>query len=454
MDQREVREQFQVEQNRYVSELTEFLAFESVSTDPAYHEKCLQCVDWLTGHLKGIGFSAEILQTGGKPVVYAEYSPQSFDRTILFYGHYDVQPVDPIEEWTSPPFQAQLRDGRLYARGAQDNKGQLFYVLKALEFLVSKNQLAHKVKILIEGEEECGSKSLTEALSSWRERLAADVLMVCDTGTPVKELNTITMGLRGIVGLTVTLSGPRTDLHSGVHGGVAPNPALEIAHLLSKLHDANGAIAIPGYYDDVPQYSPAEIQAANAFTLTSEQYQAMSGVVPVAGEQNRSFSERRGMRPTIEINGVHSGYGGAGMKTIIPARAFAKISSRLVAGQNPAVCLTRLEEFLKKNAPTGLLLEVSDQDQGGPGVRVPLDSPVIQSAREILKQVGTGQVALIWEGASIPIVSSLVEASGAQPLLVGFGLEEDNIHAPNESFALEQFEKGFLYAALFLSQKF
>ncbi|MCB0330600.1 MAG: M20/M25/M40 family metallo-hydrolase [Bdellovibrionales bacterium] len=440
------------DQSHCIKDLESFLRFESISTDPAYEKQCVECANWLREHLKTIGLQAEVLATDAKPVVFAEYSsPKADAPRILFYGHYDVQPPDPLEEWTSAPFSPEVRDGRVFARGAQDNKGQVMFFVKALEALLKRGDLPVSVALVIEGEEECGSGGIARTMGKWKEKLKSDVLMVCDTGSRAEDVCAITMGLRGIAGLTVRLSGPRTDLHSGVHGGVCPNPATELARIIASLHGPNGEIAVEGYYDDVPSPLADDLLVANGVVVPDEYYESMSGVKPFGGEKGKSFAERRGFRPTIEINGIHSGYGGAGMKTIIPRDAIAKITTRTVAGQDTAGALKKIEKHLLDRTPPGLTLTIEDTEHGGSGLSVSTKSPVIQKAREVLSTLPVGQVELMWEGASIPIVASLAEVAGAEPLLIGFGLEEDNIHAPNESFSLSQFKKGFLYVAGFLS---
>lgn len=440
------------DEGKSLSDWSEFLRFQSISTDPEYDGECIRCAEWLRDHLASIGLEAALLETSTKPVVYAEYcSPKADAPRILFYGHYDVQPADPLDEWTTPPFEPTLRDGRLYARGAEDNKGQVMYFVKAVEALLQEGELPVSLALVIEGEEECGSGGIGDALESWREWLRADILMVCDTGSRAKDVCAITMGLRGIAGLTVRLSGLRTDLHSGVHGGVCPNPATELARLIATLHDSEGKIAVEGFYDDVPEPDAADLTIADSVDVPAEAYQAMSGVQPVGGEKGRSFAERRGFRPTLEVNGIHSGYGGAGMKTIIPRDAFAKITTRTVAAQDTRAALKKIEEHLLSRAPEGLVLTISESESGGSGLAVSASSPVIERAQRVLGELEVGTVELMWEGASIPIVARLAEVAGAEPLLVGFGLEEDNIHAPNESFSLDQFYRGFSYVIGFLS---
>lgn len=451
MDRSLIEKTFEQEKERFLSEWKEFLVFKSISTDPAYAPDCRECAEWLLNHLKKLGFEGELLETSGNPVVFAQRVGEPSKPTVVFYGHYDVQPVDPIELWKSDPFKPVLRDGRLYARGAQDNKGQVFYFLKALETLIKNNALNSTVKLFIEGEEESSSHGITEALPSWKDRTKGDILMVCDTGCLKPGVPTITMGLRGILNLTVKLSGLTKDLHSGVHGGVAPNPALEMARLLATLHTAVGIIAVKGFYDSVTPVDDEDRALSSVASLSTDEYKALTGVTPDGGEKGLSFSERRGLRPTIEVNGIHSGYGGPGTKTIIPSEAIAKLSARVVGGQDPEKILELIIDHLKSHAPKALTLEISEQGVGGPALLLSSKSEVVKRATDVLKGLFTVPVVYLWEGASIPIVSLFVKVSGAEPLLVGFGLDEDNIHAPNESFSIEQWKQGFLYASMFLA---
>ncbi len=439
---------------RFIEEWKEFLRFPSISADPAYSDDCQRCADWLTSHLSDLGFQTELIETVGQPLVYAEYKGKPDRPTILYYGHYDVQPVDPLELWDSPPFEPEQRGDRLYARGAQDNKGQTIYVLKALETLLKQDALHCTVKLFLEGEEETGSYGISSAIPKLVEqgRLQGDVLMVCDTGAVAAGVSTITMGLRGIVYLQADLHGISHDLHSGSHGGIVKNPATELARLVETLHDQNGRIAVKGFYDGVSDIDPEDRKLANASPFNASDYEKQIGVPPVGGESEFTPVERKGFRPTIEVNGFHSGYGGPGSKTIIPDSAFVKLSSRLVGQQDPQKSLDRLVTHLEEHAPDGLKLTISDKGVGGPALMLSSQSPVIQQASEVLKQLSDKPTVYSWEGGSIPVVSSLAQASGAEPLLVGFGLSEDRIHAPNESFSIKQFELGFLYATMMLSQ--
>ncbi len=446
----DLEQHFESEFPRYLAEWKEFLQFPSISADPRHHQDCLDCAHWLVKQLESLGLEAKLLATSTKPIVFAEHRGRPDRPTVLLYGHYDVQPVDPIEEWETPPFEPTEREGRLYARGAEDNKGQLLYVLKAIETLIQNAALDLTVKIVVEGEEESGGRAIYEAIERWKDMLQADVLMVCDTGTVRSRAPTIVMGLRGIVYLTASLTGATHDLHSGVNGGAAPNAAEGMAALVASLHDGEGRIAIEDYYTDVRDPEQQERARANGVPFDESSYLASTGVAPVAGEPGFTPQERIGFRPTIDINGIHSGYGGEGAKTVIPARAIAKISSRLVPDQDPSVCLRRIKDHLRQHTPPGLALDFPEEGTGGPGFRLNVESPLVDKARAVLDRLSDAPTALLWEGASIPVVAALAEASGAEPLLVGFGWDEDRIHAPNESFSFEQFRQGYLYAGMLL----
>jgi acetylornithine deacetylase/succinyl-diaminopimelate desuccinylase-like protein len=447
----ELEQTFERERDRYLAEWKDLLRFPSISTDPARVPDCLRCADWLVTHVARMGCDARLLPTAAKPVVYAERKGDPSRPAVLFYGHYDVQPVDPLDEWLSPPFEPTLRDGRVYARGAEDNKGQLFYVLKAIEALVRRGQPLPTLKIVIEGEEESGSRGITEALPGWRDRLKADVLMVTDTGQVPSRAPTIVMGLRGMLHLTVVLRGARHDLHSGVHGGRAPNAAQGMTRLLASLDNPDGSVAVRGFYDGVAPPSPRERALAAASASSAADYEAMTGVQPLAGEQDFAPEERVGFRPCLDVNGLRAGYDGAGTKTIIPARALAKLTARLVPAQDPDACLRAIVAHLERHTPAGLRLEIPEKGVGGPGFRLNPDSALIAKAQKVLDTLGEQKTVFLWEGASVPVVTALSQVSGAEPLLVGFGREEDCVHAPNESFSIEQFRLGYLYAASMLA---
>ena len=431
---------------RSMADWEAFLRFDSISAQPEYDQACVDCADWLVSHINKIGLSACIWPTEKKPCVFAEYHAGDDRPTVLFYGHYDVQPVDPLELWDSPPFEPTWRDGRLYARGAEDNKGQVFYVLKALECLIASDELEVNVKVLIEGEEEFGSEGITAALPGWRDKIQADVLMVTDTNMMTGDIPALVKGRRGIIHLTVELDGPNRDLHSGIHGGKALNPAHCMADVLSALHDDAGRIAVDGFYDGVKEPSARDRELANEVGFDPEAYRAATGAEGSGGETMYTQVERIGFRPTLEINGISSGYSGAGMKTIIPSRAQAKLSARLVAGQDPGVCMESIKAYIRRIAHPDVRVRFSEEGIGGPALVLDSESRYVERTRRILEEVTDKKAFLLWEGASIPILTLLADVSGSTPILSGFGSDEGNAHAPNESFSKWQFEQGFHYA--------
>lgn len=453
MDKQALEQMFDAESARYVEEWKALLRFPSISQDPGHAGDCRRCAEWLVEHLKSIGFQSRLIETAGHPLVFAERRGKPGKPVILFYGHYDVQPVDPVEQWTTPPFEPDLRGGRLYARGAQDNKGQLLYALKAMDALARSDALNCTVKVLLEGEEEGGGAGTTGALPGLKNLLAADILMVCDAQAAPLGGPTLTMGLRGLASLTVTLTGPNRDLHSGSHGGRAPNPATGMARLIATLHNPDGSIAVEGLYDNVRPPTDQERKLALKSGANDDTYRRQTGVSPVAGESRFMHFERTGFRPSLDVNGIHSGYGGKGAKTIIPAKAIAKLTIRLVPDQDPAACLAAVVSHLEKHVPAGLTISITEKAAIGGALRLDVDSPVITRAARILTDLFAQETVMLWEGASVPIVAELSALSGAEPLLAGFGLEEDNMHAVNESFALSQFRRGFLYVAAFLAEQ-
>ena len=443
---------FESHKDRYIKEWSELLRFPSISAQPEHDSDCCACAEWLRAHLSKMGLESRIQKTDGKPLVIAERRGRKNKPTVLVYGHYDVQPADPLEAWTSPPFEPQIRNGRLYARGAEDNKGQFFYAVKAVEALLSKDLLNCSIKMVFEGEEEAdGSTALTAFLKEHADELQADILMVTDVNRVPSGEPTIIMGLRGIIALEVQLKGANYDLHSGLHGGTAPNPATAMARLISSFHNEDGSIAVKGYDKNIRAISEKERQLAATAPFDAELYEKLTGVAPVAGERGLPAFERVGFRPTIEVNGLHSGYGGPGGKTIIPSEASAKISSRIVADQEPAKMLDALRAHIRKHAPAGLKMKICGEQHGGPPLRVDPDLRSIQLAVKALRKVTGQEPVFYYEGASIPVIPALSEATGADPVLVGFGTEDGRAHAPNESFAIEDFKQGFLYACEFIS---
>jgi acetylornithine deacetylase/succinyl-diaminopimelate desuccinylase-like protein len=436
--------------DRFVSEWADLLRFKSISSDSAYRGDCAACARWLCDHLQRIGFETHLWSSDTLPLVFGSLPGNPNKPTVLIYGHYDVQPPEPLDLWRSGPFEPIVRDGRMYARGAQDNKGQLFAIIKALEALKAGDADLPTIKLLIEGEEESGSGALTRGIPSWSSSLKADILVVADTLQVAPNTPTITMGLRGIAKCEVEVHGPAHDLHSGLYGGVVLNPLQALSKILAALHNEDGSIAVPGFYDGITLPSVEDRAQAQAAPINYEKMAADLGVPLCGGERHLAPIERRGFRPTLEINGIGGGHQGPGGKTVIPAKAFAKLSIRLAAGQCPQETLQRVTTFIEAAAPEGVRVSVTGASVGGAAFQLSTASAVVQKAREAIRNGFGKDAVLLWEGASVPIIPLLAEAAGAEPLLVGFGLEEDLIHSPNESFSLEQFEQVFRYTVSLL----
>jgi acetylornithine deacetylase/succinyl-diaminopimelate desuccinylase-like protein len=443
---------FETHRDRYLRDWAELISFPSVSAAPAHAADCRRCAEWLVTRLGAIGLEAHLLETPTKPVVFAERRRAGAARSVLLYGHYDVQPADPIDQWTTPPFAPVLRDGRMYGRGAEDNKGQLMSALAAIEALIAQGDLDRTVKVVIDGEEESGSAGLFQGLSSWGARLKADVLVVNDTGVAPDGSPAITMGLRGIVSVGVRLGGLLRDLHSGAHGGLVPNPALALARMIATLHGSDGRVAVEGFYDGVAEPSERERALSEALPFDAAAYTTLTGVAPTGGEAGRSPTERVWFRPTLELNAFHAGHAGPGTVTVIPAAAEARLTARLVPGQDAAACLAAILKHLQDRVPAGLSLTVLRASNGGTGFRLDPASKLVATARAVLDRLTEKKSVLRWEGGSIPVVSALVAASGAEPLLSGFADETDNAHAPNESYSVDQFRLGFLYTGALLAE--
>jgi acetylornithine deacetylase/succinyl-diaminopimelate desuccinylase-like protein len=448
------RAYFELDRSAFFKEWAQFLEFKSVSTDPAFHEDCLACVEWLAGVVARLGFEVEIIPTEGKPLLYAIRRGAADRPTVLYYGHYDVQPVGPIELWESDPFVATERKRgdvtRVFARGAQDNKGQTFYVLKALERLIEQGALQNTVKLLIEGEEECGSPGLEKKLPLLADKVAADILLACDTGGIAPTVPMVTVGLRGSLSLEIKVKGANDDLHSGVHGGVVKNPAFELARVLGGMHDTQGRVAIPGFYDGVPLLSSEENEGAGQFPITNEIYEQMVGMPATGGEQGYPLPVRRGLRPCIDITGMFSGYTGSGFASIIPAEARVKLGIRIVPGQSEQGILDAVIHYVKANIGSEFKVTVEGMKTIGGAFRVSPSETWIRVACEVIEVLSSAAAVLCWEGASIPILAALARTANAKSVMVGYGLQEDNIHAPNESFSWEQLQSGFLFVTSYL----
>ena len=425
----------------------ELLRFQSIGADPAHLRDCVDCAMWWKRRFESLGFAGELMMPPVKdgkaapPVLFAERKGDEGAATLLVYGHYDVQPADPVSEWKTPPFEPTELDGRVYCRGAQDDKGQTFAFVCGIADYLATAKRAPTIKVILEGQEESGSEALMAMAGEMRRKIAAEVLLVCDTSAAAGLRPAIVAGLRGVSHFTIRLTGPNRDLHSGEYGGIAPNPAQAIAELVASLHNPDGSIAVAGFRDGIEPPSEPERRAAEAAAMSEEAYRNDIGCDPVGGQQGKTVTQRNSFEPTIEVNGIHSGYGGPGSKTVIPSEAIAKISMRLVPGQTPRAAIAAVKRHLEDKTPRGMKLSVEEVSEGAGGFRLPLASPVFRLAEDVLAKMDARGPVFQWDGASIPVVSVLREASGAAPLLVGWGQAEDRIHSPNESYSLEQFEK-------------
>ena len=435
-------------EDKVLSEYFELLRYESVGADPSHLRDCVSCASWLRKWLGALGFSAELVypkqEPGGAlppPVVFAERKGGEAAATVLVYGHYDVQPADPVSEWDTPPFEPTMRDGRVYCRGANDDKGQTFALLCGMRDYLAAEGPKLNIKIVLDGQEESGSGALMALAPEMRRRLAADVLLVCDTSAAPSMRPAIVAGLRGVSHFTLRLTGPNRDLHSGEYGGIAPNPAQGMAELLASLHHPDGSIAVAGFRDGIEPPTHEETSAAEAGTPSEEECAADIGCETAGGQMGKTIAQRVSFEPTIEVNGIHAGYGGPGAKTVIPCEAVAKISMRLVPGQSPRGAFAAVRTHLDDRCPKGMKVSFEDVNPGTPAFRLPLASPVFRLASHVLSEMDERGALFQWDGASIPVLSVLREASGAAPLVVGWGQAQDRIHSPNESYSVEQFDR-------------
>ncbi len=440
--------------SRFLNELKELLRIPSVSTLPEHKGDCRRAAERLAAELTRIGMEkARLIETEGHPLVYAEWLHAAGKPTALFYGHYDVQPTDPLEEWLSPPFEPAERDGNLYARGAADDKGQVWAQIKALEsLLAATGKLPLNVRVILEGEEEVGGEGIAAFVASKPAELKADFALVSDTELFAPGLPTLCVGLRGMIYTELEVRGAKSDLHSGMYGGAAPNPFMALAQMLARLKDEDGHILIPGFYDDIIPPSPAELAAWRSLPFDEEQYRiAEVGSRSLVGEAGYSVLERTWARPTLDVHGIPGGFIGAGAKTVIPAKALAKVSMRLVPGMTPAKSFALYKAYVEKIAPAGVDVEVRLIHSGDPCL-VRVDNPYIQAATRALKEVWGKETVFIRSGGSIPIVGDFDRHLGMPSVMMGFGLPDDNIHAPNEKFHLKNFELGIESIVRFLEE--
>ncbi len=440
--------------DRYLKELKHFLSYPSISTNPENKKDVLECAEYLKKHMESIGMqNAKVYPTKGHPVVYSDWLNAGADKpTVLIYGHYDVQPVDPLELWTSPPFEAEVRGENLYARGSADDKGQVFIHLKAIEAHLSQNKsLPVNIKLLIEGEEEIGSMNLGQFIKDNVELLKCDVIVVSDTSMFSKELPALGYALRGLCYMQVDVTGPNRDLHSGQYGGAVENPINALAEMIAKMKDADGRILIDGFYDDVAPLSKEEKDNFAKLPFDDKEYAAGLEVDALAGEKGYTTLERLWSRPTLDCNGIWGGFTGEGAKTVLPSKASAKISMRLVPNQDPDKIEKLFVDFVKKVAPKSIKTEVYGQHHGKPWIS-PIDSKWNKAAMKALKAGFGKEPVFMREGGSIPIVFTLEEYLKAPTVLLGFGLPDENAHSPDEHLNMNNFYNGILTSADFYEE--
>lgn len=442
-------------QDRFLDELREFLRIPSISTLAEHRPDVERAARFVAGSLERAGLeSVEVIPTGGHPLVYADWLHAPGRPTVLCYGHYDVQPPDPLEEWQTPPFEPSLRDGNLYARGSSDDKGQMYMHIKAVEALraVNGGGLPLNLKFLIEGEEEVGGASISRYVAENPDKLRADVALVSDTGMYAEGLPTLCVGLRGLVYAEIEASGPARDLHSGLYGGVAPNAVYGLVQLLAKAKNSQGVIQIPGIYDDVEPPAPAEKESWERLPFSEKEFLRKEvGSTRLVGEPGRSVLERVWARPTFEVHGIAGGFTGAGAKTVIPAKATAKVSIRLVPRQNPGKVVEGLRDFVRTKGARGVKYEVRILS-ASPGILVDPDHKAIQTAARVFSEVFGRPTVFIRSGGSIPIVGEFAGRLGIPTVLMGFGLPDDGLHSPNEKFRVENFYKGIRTVGRFFEQ--
>jgi len=435
--------------DRFEQELCELLRIPSVSTDSSHAEDVKRAGDWVADLFRDLKFQVEVIETDRHPIVYAETPPVPGKPVVLVYGHFDVQPPEPLDEWLSPPFEPTIRDGNIYARGATDDKGQMLTHLKSAEaWMKTVGELPIQIKFLIEGEEEVGSKSLYDWLKDPAvvEKLKSDIAVISDNSQFAPGQPAITYGLKGIAYYELRLQGPSQDLHSGVFGGAVTNPANALCRMLSALLDEHGRVQVPGFYNGVVPISQVERDQFAALPFDEDAFKEQLGVEGLTGEEGYTTLERRWARPTCDINGLWSGFQGEGEKTVLPAKAGAKFSFRLVPNQDPDEITKGLESMLREMCPPGIEMELI-ASHGAPGVVVSLDSPYMKAAYQAITSGFGVEPVYIREGGSIPIVNAFHSALGIDTLLLGWGLNDDNTHSPNEKFCLADFHRGMKASA-------
>ena len=438
----------------HLAELLSLLRFPSVSTDPDRKEDVARCADWVVGKLREIGLKTMLHPTAGHPIVVARNTHRPDRRTVMIYGHYDVQPVDeparaegeaadPNKHWTTPPFEPTVRDGVLYGRGSADNKGQFFAHISGIaDTLREHGDLPVNLILLIEGEEEIGSSNLEPFLTAHRDELRCDLIAISDTGMIAPGVPTFTYGLRGIAALELRVTGAASDLHSGIYGGAVGNPATAVARLVASLHDPDGRVAVPGFYEGVAPLAEWERKSWAKLPLTDAAVLAITGAPELVGEPGYTALERVWARPTAEVNGIGGGFQGVGSKTVIPREAFAKLTCRLVPGQQPEAVVAKVKAHLEAKCPRGVRLEVRHGHGGEPYLMDPNSSGGLAAQKALQRAFPGRDIALIREGGSIPIVTTFKKVLGVETLLLGLALPDCRAHAPNENFPVANFEGG------------
>ncbi len=434
--------------DRYVEELKTYLAIPSISALPQHQADVRRCADWCAEEMRRIGLqNVRLIDTPGNPVVYGEWLGAPGAPTMLFYGHYDVQPVDPVDLWESPPFEATVRDGEIYARGSADDKGQIFMHFQAIEAHLKQNgRLPVNIRIVLEGEEEVGSANLDDYIKAHKAQLAADVVVISDSPMFDRGIPSICYGLRGLVYMQIDLRGTKTDLHSGSFGGAVANPAFVLSQMIAQMRDRSGRVKVPGFYDDVRPLQDEERKAWASLPFNERKYRKDFGIPKLAGESGFTTLERTWARPTLEVNGLLSGFTGEGAKTVLPAVAMAKISMRLVPDQEPDKIADLFQKYVEYIAPKTVELKVTRMHGGKPWM-ASFDSPYIQAAGRAIEK-GFGRAPIFTrEGGSIPVVSTFQEVLGLPSVLFGVGLPDENAHAPNEKLDLGNFHGGIIASA-------
>jgi len=428
--------------DRFLNEMLDLLRVPSISAKSEHKEDMKKTAELVKQRLLEAGADkAEVMPTEGHPVVYAEKIIDPSKPTVLVYGHYDVQPPDPLDLWKSPPFEPVIKDGKVYARGSADDKGQFFMHVKAMETLVKTNSMTTNMKFLIEGEEEVGSPNLAKFVADNKKLLKADVILISDSAMISLENPSLDIGVRGLAYIQVEVTGPNRDLHSGTYGGAVSNPITILAKMIASCHDENNHITIPGFYDDVVEAKPDERKMMNQAPFNEKEYKADLGVNELWGEKGFTTIERTGIRPTLELNGIWGGYQGEGSKTVLPSKASAKISARLVPNQSSKKITKLLLDYFKKIAPPGVSVNAFEL-HGGEPYMTPIESKAYQAAAKAIEATFGKKPIPVRGGGSIPICSILEKELGIKIVFMGFGLDSDNLHSPNEKFELKNFYKG------------